>query len=280
MLEAIHAGGRGWTQVAHPTTFPAKVPAMGNFCRGCSWEYSDDETDWGLVDAMEVQTGPAGTPEGLAGLPDGALGPNPFTPLALEWFDRLQRKGHDITAVGASDSHRAGAQDLLFSPIGEAQTVVYAPELSETGIRDGILAGHAYIKFFGSHGPDLRFEATPLDEAEAESVIMGDELEANAARFVAKVRGRPTGPGPLTLHVFVDGVPTDAFPIPSGPIDEWHQVEFVGVGPGDYRLQLMRGTAIEAVTNPINLEVDVPGAGKVNQAHRANGLPGRLHGRP
>lgn len=255
VLDDIHAGGRGWAQVGHPTTFPSTVPGFANFCRGCSWEYSDEETSWDKVDAMEVQTGPAGTPDRLhAQQPsstDGTLGPNPFTPLAIEWFDRLQREGYDVTAVGASDSHKAGAHDLLSAPIGEGQTVVFASELSELGIRDGIRAGHAYVKMFGSHGADLRFTAQSTEGGA--TLMMGDELTATAVNFSATVTGTASGPGALTLHVFRDGVPILAFPVPNDSADDTHTVDFVGVGPGDYRLQLQRGTAIEAITNPINV---------------------------
>ena len=254
VFDDIHVGGQGWAQVAHPTTFPSTVPGFANFCRGCSWEYSDEETSWNKVDAMEVQTGPAGTGEYIQGQrvgQDGTLGPNPFTPLAIEWFDRLQRQGYDVTAVGASDSHKAGAHDLLSAPIGEGQTVVYANELSEAGIRDGIRAGHAYVKMFGSHGPDLRFTARPIGGGAR--VMMGDELTATAVKFSATVIGAATGPGALTLHVFRDGVPILAFPVPNDSADDEHTVKFVGVAPGDYRLQLQRGTAIEALTNPINV---------------------------
>lgn len=53
IFDDIHAAG-GLSQINHPTTFPASVPGFGNLCRGCSWEYSDQETDWDSVDAMEV----------------------------------------------------------------------------------------------------------------------------------------------------------------------------------------------------------------------------------
>lgn len=282
IFDQVHDAG-GWTQVNHPTTFPSPVPGVGNLCRGCPWEYSDEETEWSKVDAMEVATGPGGTgestspvplPEGVPG--DGTLGPNPFTPLAIEWFDRLQRRGFDITAVGSSDSHRLNEHELTHSPIGEATTVVRAPELSEDGIRAAIDAGHAYVKMFGAHGPDLRFEATPLTDAGTEAAIMGDDLEALGARFRAQVVGPPSAPGTMTLHVFLDGAPTYAFPVPNLGEGDVFDVEFVGLTPGDYRLQLMRGTAIEAITNPIDLDIGVPGLGKLN---RARGLPGRLRGR-
>ena len=252
ILTAIHEGG-GWTQINHPTTFPATVPLFSNICRGCSYEYSAEETDWGEVDSMEVQTGPSGTPG-----PEGnELGPNPFTPLAIEWWDRMRREGYDITAVGSSDSHNAGRTPggITQSPIGEATTVVYAEELSEAGIHEAIVAGHAYVKFFSSDGPDLRFDAFPTDKpgngkgkGKGPNAIMGDRLRATSADFAARVIGADTGQ-PRQLLVLKDGSPFLATPVTGADF----AFEFNADEPGDYRLQLQRGTAIEALSNPITL---------------------------
>jgi hypothetical protein len=244
---------RGWTQVNHPWIFPSQVPTFANFCRGCSWSYTDAQTDWSKVDAYEIATGPGGTtsPEG------DELGPNPFTVLAIAAYDNLRRMGYDITAVGSSDSHKAGntspitapAGEIpisLSAPIGEATTVVYAPELSESGIRDGILAGHAYVKFFSPKGPDLRFTAKA---GGGPAVMMGDELAAARARFTARVFNVAPSPQPRVLLVLRDGVPILGFPVTSND----QTFTFTGVLPGDYRLQLMRGTAFEALANPITL---------------------------
>jgi hypothetical protein len=247
---------RGWTQVNHPTIFPSQVPTFANFCRGCSWAYSDAETDWSKVDAFEVSTGPGGTTD-----PQGnEIGPNPFTPLAIAWYDHLRRMGFDITAVGSSDSHRAGRVSpistpagtipiSLSSPVGEASTAVYATELSESGIRDGILAGHAYVKFFSPTGPDLRFTARAVTGGP--TVIMGDALDATRATFSARVFNLEKNKSfqPRILFVYRDGIPILAFPVTKA--DE--TFSFPGVLAGDYRLQLMRGSAFEALTNPITL---------------------------
>ena len=264
VFDEIHANGTGWTQVNHPTTFPSKVPAFGNLCRGCSWEYSDAETDWSRVDAFEVHTGPAGSPEKWHGQQpdqlqtptDGTVGPNPFTPPAIEWWDRLQREGHDITGVAVSDSHRASRQELLFSPVGEGTTVVFADELSEQGIRRGILAGHAFVKLFGNHGPNLRLTARRAGTP-GPVVMMGDEIEGKVIRFEATVIGKGTGPGPLTLVVLRDGVPIRSVPVTG----ETFTHRWVATLPGDYRIQVQRGSAIEALTNPINVERPIPGTG-------------------
>jgi hypothetical protein len=256
IFDDIHAAAdsdgtpRGWTQVNHPTIFPGQVPTFANFCRGCSWSYSDTETDWAKVDAFEVQTGPAGLPQ-----PDGnEIGPNPFTVLALAWYDNLRTLGYDITAVGSSDSHKAGAPSsltdpgsILRAPIGEATTVVFAPELSERGIRDGVLAGHAYVKFFSSSGPDLRFVAAPVSGGH--EVMMGDALAAPAARFTARVLNAAQSLQPRVLVVLRDGLVFRAFPV----LRADQTFTFTATQPGDYRLQLMRGSAFEAMTNPITL---------------------------
>ncbi len=241
---------RGWTQVNHPTIFPAQVPTFANFCRGCSWSYSDAETDWDKVDAFEVATGPAGLPQP----PDHEPGPNPFTVLALAWYDHLHASGFDITAVGSSDSHKAGAPSsitdpgsILRAPIGEATTVVYAPELSEQGIRQGVLAGHAYVKFFSPAGPDLRFTATPKGGGPA--VMMGDALPPGGARFKARVFNLPASAIPRVLLVLRDGLVFRVFPVTGAD----QTFKFTTGLPGDYRLQLMRGSAFEAMTNPITM---------------------------
>ena len=51
-LGAIRAAG-GWTQINHPTV------VGGSICRGCPWEWTDAETDYSNVDAVEIQNGPA-----------------------------------------------------------------------------------------------------------------------------------------------------------------------------------------------------------------------------
>lgn len=251
ILDDIHRAG-GYTQINHPTTFPAAVPGFSNLCRGCSWEYSDEETDWSKVDSVEITTGPGGTSE-----PDQhELGPNPFSPLAIRWWDELRNRGYEITAVGSSDSHNAGGGNgITQSPIGEGTTVVYAEELSEKGIQEAIEAGHAYVKFFSSVGPDLRFSAV-ADEGPGKGkgkgrpqAIMGDTLPVGAATFQAKVLGGGPNPEPRMLFVLKNGLPYLSVPVDSDDFT----YNFSVTEPGIYRLQLQRMSSIEALTNPITL---------------------------
>lgn len=247
LLEGIREAG-GFTQVNHPTIFPSEVPGFDGLCRGCPWDYSDQETDWDLVDGYEVHTGPPG-----AALPDpfgpalGELGPNPFTVTAIEEYDRLRRAGHRIAAIGVSDSHNAGRtpNPVTQAPIGTGTTVVRAPELSEAGIAAGVRAGRTYVKVFGADSPDLRLDAV----AGRATATIGERIEATQATFTAKVLGGVTTPQPRTLVVLRDGLPFDTVPVTS--TDFTHT--FTATEPGDYRLQVMRATAVDALTTPITV---------------------------
>lgn len=246
--DVLAAGG--FTQVNHPTIFPSEVPAFGNLCRGCPWDYSDAQTDWGRVDAYEVHTGPPGTPE-----PEGnELGPNPFTVTAIEEFDRLRRLGHWTAAVAVSDSHHAGRtpNPVTQAPVGVGTTVVHAPELSEEGIRRGVQAGHTYAKVFGPDSPDLRLEA----RNQHGTAIMGDGLLGDSATLVARVVGGAPTAAPRTLLVLRDGAPIATVPVVGH--DFTHEMTVSGTG--DYRIQVMRGTAPDALTTPVRLGRERPSA--------------------
>jgi hypothetical protein len=262
-FDAVHAAG-GFTQINHPTIFPSNVPGFSTFCRGCPWDHAAADTDFSKVDAIEVQTGPAGLDQ------DPRPGPNPFTPLAIEfWEDAIDSGGtsaNHIAAVGSSDSHQAGEQGgdvdaITSAPIGEGQTVVYAEELSEAAIDDAVKAGHTYVKVFGSDGPDLRLEASEPGSADPPAII-GDTLDAESATFSARVlgldRARAARPGVWTLRVVRDGLPFVSVPIP--PAGDEFEFEFPSLGQARYRLQVERavigGAAIEAVSSPIYMGPD------------------------
>jgi hypothetical protein len=246
MLGDVRARG-GFTQINHPTIFPSDLPAFGNFCRGCSWEYSDEETDYSRVDAIEIATGPSGAKT------EPPQGPNPFTVTAIDFYERALSFGHHIAAVGVSDSHNAGRSPnpVTQAPIGEATTVVFAEELSEQGVECGVEAGHTYAKVTGNAGPDLRFEALPPGGV-GPPAIMGDTVRAGAASFEARVL---RGPG-RELLVVKDGSTVQTVPVAG---DDFRH-RFTATARGRYRLQLQRGSTIETVSSPIWLE---PGEGRV-----------------
>ena len=252
-LAAIDGSG-GFTQINHPTLFPSP-PFPANLCRGCEWEYSPRQTDYDLVDAIEVATGPADV--------NGPTrpGPNPFTVTAIEfWEDKLDA-GHKIAAVGGSDDHRGGEpEEPTQSPVGEPTTVVFAEELSQRGVRAAVKAGHSYVKVSGNDAPDLRFTARAPGSS-APAAIMGDTVRGEQVEFVARVLGGGPGSGPggpYQLTVLKDGkTPVRTAPVTS---DDF-RLAFRSLGPGRYRLHLTRGTSIEGVSSPIYVKAAAGGGG-------------------
>ena len=234
IFDAVRAGG-GWTQVNHPTIFPSETPGFANLCRGCPWDYSDEETDWRKVDSYEVHTGPPGF---------GTTGPNPFTLTAIQEWDRLRARGFPITAVAVSDSHDAGDPDgPTESPIGTGRTVVFAEDLSEEGVRRAVQAGHAYVKLFPGRSPDLRLAARSADGRRA---MMGDAMPATRATLSARVLG---GGRTMQLLVLRDGRPIETVPVTGADFE----YTFTASGAGNYRLQVQEGTTILSLSNPITL---------------------------
>jgi hypothetical protein len=243
VFDAVHANA-GVTTINHPTIFDARVPPFATICRGCSWEYDDGETDYAKVDAVEVETGP----QGLR-LPDNP-GPSPFTPLALDFYRHaMDVAGHPLAAVSGSDSHSGGnvsAADVTGSPVGTPTTMVYATELSERAIAEAVRDGHTYVRSFGLASPKLELTA-------ADGSIMGDTVHAPSTTMTARVTGPGAGLEPLVLEVLNNGNVEALVPVTS--TDFTHT--FAAVAPNRYSLQVMRGTAIEAVSTPIQVS-DTP----------------------
>lgn len=221
------------TQVAHPTLLEG--PVVSNVCRGCAWSY--EQTDWTLVDLFEIQTGPPG----LQTEPEQeAMGPNPFTATAIRMWEDLLAEGHELTAVGVSDDHRAGEPDNpTQSPIGTARTVVHTGELSQKAILEGLDAGNAYVRFWGQAGPHVELETQ-------DGHIMGDTVDAASATMMARVEGGPDG---QTLRVVHDGRVLDTRPVATDPFEH----TFTADEPGRWRVEVLQGTSWQAFTNPIEL---------------------------
>jgi hypothetical protein len=257
LFDFVHAQG-GFTQINHPTIFPTLVPGFDFLCRGCPWDYSDAETDYSSVDAIEIATGPAGLKQPTQ------PGPNPFTLTAIRfWEDAIDSGGlnsNKIAAVGSSDSHNAGRTNdpVTQAPIGQATTVVRADELSEEGIEEGVQAGHTYVKIFGNDGPDLRLTASA--PGLAEPAIMGDTVKAASAEFTAGVsnlnEARAARPGAYALVLYRNDASFLTVPLP--PSGDDVEVSFPSLGFARYRLQVQRfasgAASIEAVSSPIYLE--------------------------
>jgi len=271
----IRAGG-GWTQINHPTIF-RDAPAV---CRGCFWNYPDDETDFSTVDAIEIQTGPAGIPHG------SPTAPNPFTATAIEYYEHALASGAHIAAVGSSDDHQAGGATGPFdSAVGEGATVVHAGGLDRADIIAAVKGDHTYVKPFGPSAPDLTLEAT---NESGERAIIGDSLSGRSLTLAATVSGAAgTGrAGSWELTLLRDGAPVESVPVTGdGIAEEWDATE-----SGRYSIELTRTATseyVEGYTSPIWLDrTDNPdNRFQVGDAKRRSGVtilpvqvpgPGRL----
>lgn len=233
--------GGNWSQINHPSIF-RDAPSL---CRGCAWGYNDAETDYSRVDAIEVQTGPAGIPV------TAPAAPNPFTAAAFAFYESALDTGAHIAAVGSSDDHRGGSGTGPFdSPVGRATTMVFAGELSEQGITEGVKADHTYVKLFGNDGPDVSLTAEVPGEPPA---IIGDTISGSEAKLTATVEGAASAgrPGAYSLVLLKDGAPAQTVPF-SG--DSFTQT-FADTGSGRYSIAVVRTQLAqdfyEVYTSPI-----------------------------
>ncbi len=136
----------------------------GEQCIGCGWS-PNPPADMHLVQAIEAINGKdANTP--ISGIPF--------------WEAQLNR-GFHLTGIGDSDSHHADAPPDRFGAIGHPVTIVYASELSEVGILNGIRAGHVFVDAMGSPDRTLSFTASTGNH----TAMMGDTLEAPSGASVS-----------------------------------------------------------------------------------------------
>ena len=133
-------------------------------CMGCGWNVVDPEV-MRSIDAVEVV--------------NGTTRSGPMAGWAF-WVARLN-EGFRLTAIGGSDKH--AIDNPREETIGVPATVVYAAELSERAIVEGLRSGRAYIRTTGKGGPELDFWA----EVDGRRTEMGGTLP----------------PATLTLHAEV-----------------------------------------------------------------------------
>jgi hypothetical protein len=223
--------GGGWTQINHPATY--KDDPSG--CRGCAWTYSDGDTDFSKVDAIEISNSL------------GALSKGPFTLDAIAYYEHALAGGAHIAAVGSSDAHKA-ASDVI-SHVGEGVTVVHSEGLGKEAIIDAVKADHTYVKPFGPSGPDVSLEAT--DEG-GDGAIIGDSVSGSSIALSADVNGISASgrPGSWELELLQDGVVIDSTPISGDGIHRDYDVSETG----RYSIEVTRtpdATYVEDYTTPI-----------------------------
>ena len=168
------AAFQGLISINHPGA------PTGASCMGCGWNAPN--TDYKNITAVEAING---------GSLDG-----PGSGIAF-WQDKLNA-GYRLTGIGGSDNHEAVYPAMVRSAIGYPTTVVYADELSERAILEGVRSGHVFIDMEGSTDRCIEFSA----QAGGQTVTMGDTLkvpEGQVVHFTLKM-AKLQGAYPEIVH--------------------------------------------------------------------------------
>ena len=169
---------RTFVSINHPRTIGGEV------CMGCAWA-PDPPVDFTKIQAVEVVNG-HDAETAKAGIPF--------------WHEQLNR-GFRLTGIGGSDTHDATAHQRASTAgeVGTPTTVVYANDLTEAAIIDGMRAGRVFVDVTGVAGRLLEFgfkTATGEEPAGSEVVTTGRD-----AQFVLRIKGVEGG----SVEVIQDG---------------------------------------------------------------------------
>lgn len=214
---------------------------LGDACIGCAWKI--DPTPWQQVAAIEIQTGPFEL-QNLIGRP------------AREMWDGLLDEGHRITAVGGSDDHRAGIDldTATQSPIGSPTTLVYAEELSEAAILEGIRAGRVVVLLSGPDDPRVEID---LESDSGDVGRIGDTVRGDRVSIRARVSG---GAGARAVLV-TDGRDGETRAIEGDEAEVAWDVRVPAEG-ARYRVHVVGDRGLVTVTNHVYAEFAAgPGGG-------------------
>jgi hypothetical protein len=168
LQEQVEAQG-GFLSINHPGQ------PSGEVCMGCGWTANTDYTRIAAVEAVN------GASLRLGGAESATSG--------IPFWEKLLNEGHRITAIGGSDNHdatdRTGARQ---SPVGKPATVVWARELSDRGIIEGVRSGRAFIDISGAANAILNVEG----RSGSQRIDMGGVLRMSPdeeGQFIASVSG-------------------------------------------------------------------------------------------
>jgi hypothetical protein len=130
LLDGVQAQG-GIASINHPG-----LPS-GEACMGCGWTVA--RFDPARIAAVEIANGGAMK---LTGAADGPLSSIPF-------WQGLLDLGLRVTAIGGSDNHDPDAPANRAFPVGRPATVVYAENLSQRALLDGVQSGRVFVDLDG-----------------------------------------------------------------------------------------------------------------------------------
>ena len=160
----------------------------GEVCMGCGWKVAN--TNLNRMQAVEaVNDGNAEGP--IAGIP---------------FWQRQLSRGFHLTGIGGSDTHFPDEKSKPRSGVGYPETVVWASELSEHAILEGIRSGRVFIDTEGTPDRLLEFTAT----SGGTTVHMGGTLDVTSGATIhftlhaVHVRG-------ARIEVIQDGSPVTPF---------------------------------------------------------------------
>ena len=168
--------------------------------------------DWSKADLLEIYHNLEGAN-------------NHFQPI---FWDSLLMKGCRIIGVGGTDSHDPfrGTDQL-----GQVVTWIYADELSETGILEGLKRGRVYV----SRGPELRFTA---ESSSGQLVEMMETLQYDGQPIRLSLRVKSAED--LRLFIIKNGLLLETSVIPVAD-EEWAEISFLDDAPQEtsfYRIEL------------------------------------------
>jgi len=190
IAEQVHALG-GIVSINHP-----RLPS-GEICMGCGWTMQD--ADLSLADAVEAINGSAAE---AGGGPEGPVSGIPF------WLEAL-KSGQHLTALGGSDNHDPAREGL--GAIGEPTTVVFAADLSQPAILQGIREGRVFIDVSGQGGVHLDFTA----RAGGAQALMGGVLQLPSASPL-EIAAEVEAPANATLELYEAGERIEAAVVGKG----------------------------------------------------------------
>lgn len=195
LVDAVDAQG-GILSINHPG-----MPS-GEACMGCGWTVPIP--DCTRITAVEIANG--GTMH-LTGSVEGSLSHIPF-------WQGLLDEGCRPTAIGGSDSHDPDAAADRQSPVGRPTTVVYARDLSQAAILDGVRSGRVFIDLGGQPGRFVDLAATvggastymggTLPVTGNEDVQLTITVSGLPGGLIELITGGPTSAAPETLPVHAD----------------------------------------------------------------------------
>ena len=204
----------------------------GPNCTGCGW--SAESTDYTLVDAIEIVNG-TNVENEISGIP---------------FWHRLLNQGYQITAIGGSDDHSGGFGS---AQPGTPTTVVWAENLSEKSILEGVKSGNVYLKTDAADDPDISFYAESGDQQwPMGSTIPIENIAEEPIHFTVSTASLKK----LTAEWILNGEVIDMQDTPQ--ILENGHVSFTYIlnkpVEGWLRLNLRQNQEITVITNPVYLK--------------------------